>query len=84
MTTNERKPGESNKQYLERIKAQKREQRIQEEIDRVKNREDYGGELEPAVLVQEQTTQPLIQRDATYVRILPDDIEEYAQKHNEM
>jgi hypothetical protein len=54
MTTNERKPGESNKQYLERIKAQKREQRIQEEIDRVKNREDYGGEIEPAVLIAEQ------------------------------
>ena len=51
MANNERKPGESNKQYLDRIKAQKREQRAQEQIDRVKSQEDYGGELEPAVLV---------------------------------
>jgi hypothetical protein len=54
MANNERKPGESNKQYLERIKAQKKEQRIQEEINKVKNQEDYGGELEPAVLIAEQ------------------------------
>lgn len=84
MANNERKTSESNKQYLDRIKAQKREQRIQEQIDRVKSQEDYGGELEPAVLVQEQITQPLVQRDATYVKILPDDIAEYDRKYNEM
>lgn len=54
MANNERKPGESNKQYLDRIKAQKKEQRIQEEINRVKSQEDYGGELEPARLTVEQ------------------------------
>lgn len=52
MANNERKPGESNKQYLNRIKAQKREQRIQEEIDKVKNQEDYGGELDASRLVE--------------------------------
>ena len=52
MENNERKPGESIKQYLNRIKAQKREQRIQEEIDKVKNQEDYGGELDASRLVE--------------------------------
>ena len=53
MANNERKPGESNKQYLDRIKAQKREQRIQEEIDKVKSQEDYGGELKAPVVTAE-------------------------------
>jgi hypothetical protein len=34
--------------------------------------------------VQEQITPPLVQRDATYVKILPDDIAEYDRKYNEM
>ena len=47
MENNERKPGESIKQWRERIKAQKR-------IERIKTGKDYGGEIEPAVLIVEQ------------------------------
>ncbi len=54
MANNERKPGESIKQWRDRIKAQKREQKVQEEIDKVKSQEDYGGELETAVITADK------------------------------
>jgi hypothetical protein len=62
MENNERKPGESNKQYLDRIKTQKKEQRIQEEINRVKSQEDYGGELEASVVTAELPSEKRIQQ----------------------
>ena len=58
----ERLPGESIKQWRDRIKAQKREQRIQEEIDRVKSQEDYGGELEASVVTAELPSKKRIQQ----------------------
>lgn len=62
MENNERKPGESNKQYLDRIKAQKKEQKIQEDINRVKSQEDYGGELEASVVTAELPSEKRIQQ----------------------
>ena len=47
----ERKQGESINQWRRRVRAQKKEDSIQKEIERVKNQEDYGGELNPAVLI---------------------------------
>ena len=54
MANNERKPGESIKQWRARIRAQKKEQRIQDEIDKIKSKEDYGGELETAIVTAEK------------------------------
>lgn len=71
MANNERKPGESIKQYLDRIKAQKREQRIQEEIDKVKSKEDYGGELEAAIVTAEKP-QTMEQKFDKFVVKLPE------------
>lgn len=71
MANNERKPGESNKQYLDRIKAQKREQRAQEQIDRVKSQEDYGGELETAIVTAEKP-QTMEQKFDKFVVKLPE------------
>lgn len=57
----ERKQSESINQWRRRVRAQKKEDSIQKEIERVKNQEDYGGELNPAVVIYDQN-QPVIKQ----------------------
>ena len=57
----ERKQGESINQWRKRIRAQKKEDSIQKEIERVKKQEDYGGELNPAVVIYDPN-QPVIKQ----------------------
>lgn len=47
MKNNERKPGESVLQWRDRVKLQKR-------MDKVTSGKDYGGEIEPAIVVAEK------------------------------
>lgn len=56
-----RKEGESINQWRKRIRAQKKEDSIQKEIEKVKNQEDYGGELNPAVVIYDPN-QPVIKQ----------------------
>lgn len=49
-----RNKGESIKEWRDRVKNQKQEDHINSEIEKVKQQEDYGGELAPAVLTVQQ------------------------------